>query len=415
MNSRPGILKRQSWQILLSALSLAIGTICTPAQAADSGEASTLATIIPSARPLQIPLEGKDVDAFVPSGCKIFARASGDLNRDGLPDAAFIVVQKDDNPQGFADQPDSMPRAVVVVFAQPGGGYKRAAIGYGPVMSGKTATNFALSVVEISIVKGALVIKNANSASFTQAHELTFAWQHGRMELTRVSFNYCSLRDENQHSSSEDRDLNIGFVQCSEDPMDDSKRVKETRYFALRAPLLAGTLPVIDGKVEKGEWSGQSVILLSRTGNVLQGRGFGIGPKTLSPQMRAAWSKDDLFVCAEIHGMVVPQIENWHLQLMVIDGKLIRPVESKTLTEGNKATVESRFKMEQLPKDAMSEGQYAPRRLKMAVQIVGELPSGLGPLVISSGCFRNVLGEISLCRNAAQPTLENWSWEHSDE
>ncbi|MBS1989230.1 MAG: hypothetical protein JSS83_01865 [Cyanobacteria bacterium SZAS LIN-3] len=387
MNSRPGILKKQSRLFLLSALSLAIGfsTIWAPAQAVDSGEVSTLATIIPSATPLQIPLEGKDVDAFVPSGCKIFARASGDLNRDGLSDAAFIVVQKDDNPQGFADQPDSMPRAVVVVFAQPGGGYKRAAIGYGPVMSGKTATNFALSVVEISIVKGALVIKNANSASFTQAHELTFAWQHGRMELTRVSFNCCCLRDGNQHSSSEDRDLNTGLVHCA-----------GARFFALRAPLLGGTLPVIDGKVEKGEWSGQSVHIESAT-------------------VQAAYNKDDLFICALMQGSAAPRMKNCRVQLLAAGGKLIQPVESKTLIAGDKTVVECKFKMEQIPKGAVSESEFAPKRLRLTVQIVGELPGGKGPLVISTGNGLKGLGEISLCRNAAQPTLENWSWEHSDE
>jgi len=68
---------------------------------------------------------------FVPKGWVLEAKATGDLNRDKLPDAALVLHMND--PRNFvagAFDPDrkynSNPRMLVVVFARKGGGYALA-------------------------------------------------------------------------------------------------------------------------------------------------------------------------------------------------------------------------------------------------------------------------------------------------
>ena len=77
-----------------------------------------------------VPAGGRAVADFVPRGWKLEGdegEITGDLNRDGAPDKVLRLVE--DMP---VERPDGVYntryRALVVLFGQPGGGFKRAAV-----------------------------------------------------------------------------------------------------------------------------------------------------------------------------------------------------------------------------------------------------------------------------------------------
>ena len=77
-----------------------------------------------------VPSEGRALSDFVPKGWKIEGdegEISGDLNRDGVPDKVLRLVE--DLPVEASDGTyNTRYRALVILFAQPGGGFKRAAV-----------------------------------------------------------------------------------------------------------------------------------------------------------------------------------------------------------------------------------------------------------------------------------------------
>ena len=77
-----------------------------------------------------VPAEGQAVSDFVPKGWKVETsegEVTGDLNKDGAPDKVLRLVE--DMPVEGADGTlNARYRALVILFARPGGGYARAAV-----------------------------------------------------------------------------------------------------------------------------------------------------------------------------------------------------------------------------------------------------------------------------------------------
>ncbi len=80
--------------------------------------------------PALVPAEGAKPSDFVPRGWKTETDKgviTGDLNRDGAPDAVLRLVE--DMPvKGAGGVYNTRHRALVILLAKPGGGYTRAAV-----------------------------------------------------------------------------------------------------------------------------------------------------------------------------------------------------------------------------------------------------------------------------------------------
>jgi len=80
--------------------------------------------------PKLVPAEGRAARDFVPKGWKVEGdegETAGDLNRDGVPDKVLRLVE--DLPVERKDGTyNTRYRALVVLFGQPGGGFRRAAV-----------------------------------------------------------------------------------------------------------------------------------------------------------------------------------------------------------------------------------------------------------------------------------------------
>jgi hypothetical protein len=77
-----------------------------------------------------VPAEGRAAKDFVPKGWKVEGdegETTGDLNKDGAPDKVLRLVE--DLPvEGKDGTYNTRYRALVILFGQPGGGFKRAAV-----------------------------------------------------------------------------------------------------------------------------------------------------------------------------------------------------------------------------------------------------------------------------------------------
>jgi hypothetical protein len=80
--------------------------------------------------PKLVPEEGQTARDFVPKGWKVETDegvVSGDLNKDGAPDAVLRLVE--DMPvEGSDGVLTTRYRALVILLARPGGGFRRAAV-----------------------------------------------------------------------------------------------------------------------------------------------------------------------------------------------------------------------------------------------------------------------------------------------
>ena len=80
--------------------------------------------------PKLVPAEGGAPSDFVPSGWKLEGRAgvvTGDLDKDGTPDAVLRLIEDlpAESPEGTLNM---RHRALVILLAKPGGGFRRAAV-----------------------------------------------------------------------------------------------------------------------------------------------------------------------------------------------------------------------------------------------------------------------------------------------
>lgn len=65
-------------------------------------------------------------EAYVPEGWTVERAATGDLNGDGRPDAAVSLLPRPLTGKG--EDREALPRALLILFADPSGGYRRQAL-----------------------------------------------------------------------------------------------------------------------------------------------------------------------------------------------------------------------------------------------------------------------------------------------
>ena len=137
-----------------------------------------------------VPAEGAAPSDFVPRGWKTETKegvVTGELNRDGAPDAVLRLVE--DMPvKGAGGVYNTRHRALVILLAKPGGGYTRAAVA--TKLLGCTLCAGALGDpkggnIKIEIKDGVLNVNQRSGAR--EATDLTQRFRHdaasGRFQL----------------------------------------------------------------------------------------------------------------------------------------------------------------------------------------------------------------------------------------
>lgn len=176
---------------------------------------------IPDARYPKLPSAASSVGAFVPQGWTLEQKVSGDLNKDGIEDAAFVVHQDDSKNRVSHDGPgvnplDTNPRILAVAFGDKSGGYRLALENHTLIpRHTEPVLDDPLGADALKIERGAVNVALeffASAGGWEMSHTTyTFRFQSGRFELigfdrnttqrntgmtTSVSINYSTGRME---------------------------------------------------------------------------------------------------------------------------------------------------------------------------------------------------------------------------
>ena len=132
-----------------------------------------------------------DANGFVPAGWQIERQATGDLNRDGRPDLALILIDPDPvhfEPRGrdaFEMLSAGNPRILAIAFAGTESGY-RLALADALLLPRRRRPN-GLSEGFMLFEDGSLAIDRGRlriTFQYTRAHtDFVFRWQDGRFRL----------------------------------------------------------------------------------------------------------------------------------------------------------------------------------------------------------------------------------------
>ncbi|SEW53806.1 hypothetical protein [Chitinophaga arvensicola] len=148
-----------------------------------------------------IPATGSDISSFIPRGWKLFAQATGDLNKDSLADVVMIIQETNKkklvkNEEGMGiDTMDLNPRMVLILFKQTDGTYQLATKSTSFISSPNNADNPCESDrIEddvLTIKKGVLTLRQhywSSCGSWTTSIEdYLFRYQKGKFELIGYS------------------------------------------------------------------------------------------------------------------------------------------------------------------------------------------------------------------------------------
>lgn len=162
---------------------------CGPV-AADDGELE----LAPAAYP-ELAVHAPTAEAFVPTGWRLESATAGDLNGDGLPDAALVLRENnlagivDGRPQAGPERFDTNPRMLAVLLADAGGGYDLALENHTLVARTTDPSQQdpldpdGVQAGEIAIANGALQITLGYFAGDMGHVTYTFRYQRDRFEL----------------------------------------------------------------------------------------------------------------------------------------------------------------------------------------------------------------------------------------
>lgn len=135
-------------------------------------------------------------EAYVPEGWTVERAATGDLNGDGRPDAAVSLLPRPVTGKG--EDKEELPRALLILFADPSGGYRRQALAerllpcttcLGMMGSyGETA-----SPIEMSISDGRLQIGWLKGSRETVEVSLEFGYDRALGDLRLLREDICRV------------------------------------------------------------------------------------------------------------------------------------------------------------------------------------------------------------------------------
>jgi hypothetical protein len=185
---------------------------------ASATSAAAQELVIPDAQIPTLPASAATIEGFVPPGWAVEARAAGDLDGDGVQDAALVLHGKDaalvvDSANYGPPQLDTNPRVLAVVFGRSAGGY-RLGLQNATLIPRRTEPNMddpfdsvtggGLSVQGQSIrVQLGLFMSAGGWGMFNVTY--TFRWQHDRLEMIGYD------RNDTQRNTGDIRSVSINY------------------------------------------------------------------------------------------------------------------------------------------------------------------------------------------------------------
>lgn len=178
-----------------------------------------------------LPKTGPTVNAFVPSGYKIMKQAKGDLNKDGIPDAALVLNNKKEDKENI--DTEEMSRLLVIIFGVKEGGYTLSAASEDAVLCKTCGGVFGDPFADLKIVRGTIVIDHYGGSSDRWGFTHRWRFQDGDWYLVGVA----SRIENNLRGNYETKDTNLITGDCIIEKKPASGKVKVTRSKVPVKPL----------------------------------------------------------------------------------------------------------------------------------------------------------------------------------
>ena len=178
-----------------------------------------------------LPKTGPTVNAFVPSGHKIMQQATGDLNKDGIPDA--VLVLKDKKEEKENSDAEDVPRLLVIIFGVKGGGYTLSAMSEDTILCKTCGGVFGDPFADLKIIRGTIVIDHYGGSSDRWGFTHRWRFQDGDWYLIGLA----SRTENNFRGNYETKDTNLITGDCVIEKKPASGKAKITRSKVPVKPL----------------------------------------------------------------------------------------------------------------------------------------------------------------------------------
>lgn len=193
----------------------------------------------------RIPLKGKALADFIPDGYDTLATASGDLNKDGKQDLAFIL--RDKKEEAETDEADTLPvpNRILVILHRETDTYSRVALSDKAVLCKYCGGIFGDPFQGLSIEKGVLVLSHYGGSNWRWGYIHRFRFQQNGYYLigeTRVSYwnvEYCDKLGEFAGTSFKDVNYLTGQYKQKKVSEEGCKLVLNKNGSQVRKPLVS--------------------------------------------------------------------------------------------------------------------------------------------------------------------------------
>jgi hypothetical protein len=296
----------------------------------------------PQERKITIPMTAKDAKGFAPDGWTVQVVKNGDLNGDGIDDAAIVIMK----PEVMENDElkEVTKRFLVLAFGE-GDQLKRTALSDEAIWDGDYMRG-ADAFSELSVDKGLVNIEHFGGATLRRGYTHCYEWRQNRWMLIGRTYNAFNVVLPDEENERIDTDLSTGFVTRIEP--------ENIEYYELQA-VTTSEAQKIDGHLEPGEWQGYFLKLDAKR-HVVKGVQFWKGKADVSATLNAVRQGEDLFIRAEVADDKFSEGDG--LRLANGKGRLIAPKEIKTAPAPKGYNVEARYSMKDLAKLA-PEDEYA--------------------------------------------------------
>ena len=153
----------------------------------------------------KIPVEGRTTGAFVPRGWIVHSQAGGDLNGDGIADAALTLSLPADEAEKLkskeGDAFEWPPYIVLVLFGQASGGFRRFAVN-GQLYPSHTGDG----PLDLKIARGVLITNQNYRDGWAVDATFRFRYEATTKKLMLIGFdlmNYSRVNDYEGRKTSE--------------------------------------------------------------------------------------------------------------------------------------------------------------------------------------------------------------------
>lgn len=282
-----------------------------------------------------MPLRAATAAAFVPKGWTLETTVEADLNQDGRKDLALVIHEQ------MKDEARPKRRLLLLALRQKDGSLERSAVSDSAVLDSDEGGMMGDPFVSMEVRRGAVVIEHYGGSRFRWGTTARYRFQNSRWQMigqTQVHFEtmddrYLERKDHNLVTGLVIRNFTPGLARNEYQSPHERRMLKhpEVRYWQLAVPLQDHP-PALDLGESKSVW-GTPALTLNQQAQISAHANRWKGPDDLSATLRAACTKDTLFIQAEVRDdQVVPEDK---MRMTNLQGVVMTPKQTRRKSTQN--------------------------------------------------------------------------------